>query len=59
MELKIGKSRGSDYLSIVHRYWDRHSKTARTRTIKSLGCLDDLKNTTAILWRTSAKLIAK
>ena len=43
MELKIGKSRGRDYLSIVSRFWDRESKTARTRTIQSLGYLDDLK----------------
>ena len=43
IKLKKGKSRGRDYLSIVSRYWDRDTNSARTRTIKSLDYVDDLR----------------
>ena len=43
MNLKIGKSRGRKYLSIVHGYLDKESGIVKTRTIKSLGYLDNLE----------------
>lgn len=43
MYLQIGKSRGRDYLVIVHGYRDPVTKKVRRKTIKSLGYLDDLK----------------
>jgi len=42
MHLKVGKSNGREYLSIVHGYRDRDGKS-RTKTIRSLGYLDALK----------------
>jgi transposase len=42
MHLKVGKSNGRDYLSIVHGYRDHEGKS-RTKTIRSLGYLDALK----------------
>jgi len=43
MNLKIGKSNGREYLSIAHGYRDPKSKITKTKTIKSLGYLDNLK----------------
>ena len=43
MNLKIGKSRNRPYLSIVHGYRDKETKQVRTKTIKSLGYLDELE----------------
>jgi len=43
MNLKIGKSRNRKYLSIVHGYLDKESGVVKTKTIKSLGYLDDLE----------------
>jgi hypothetical protein len=43
MNLKIGKSNGRTYLSIVHGFRDNVSRKVRTKTIKSLGYLDDLE----------------
>ena len=43
MNLKIGKSRGRKYLSIVHGYLDKESGVVKTKTIKSLGYLDKLE----------------
>ena len=40
--LKIGKSGGREYLSIVSGYWDPINKRSRTKTIESLGYLDSL-----------------
>ncbi len=40
--LKVGKSGGRDYLSIVRGYWDPVVKRSRTKTIQSLGYLDQL-----------------
>ena len=34
---------GRTYLSIVHCYWDSDTKKSRTKTIQSLGFLDDLE----------------
>ena len=44
MNLKVGKSNGRPYLSIVHGYRDKVTKQSRTKTIKSLGYVDELKN---------------
>jgi hypothetical protein len=43
MNLKIGKSNGRTYLSIAHGYRDKETKKVRTKTIKSLGYLDELE----------------
>ena len=43
MNLKIGKSNKRIYLSIVEGYRDTASGTVKTRTIQSLGYLDDLE----------------
>ena len=43
MNLKIGKSKGRQYLSIVHGYWDSEAGHSKTKTIMSLGYLDDLQ----------------
>jgi len=43
MNLKIGKSNNRTYLSIVHGYRDKETKQVRTKTIKSLGYLDELE----------------
>jgi len=43
MNLKIGKSDGRPYLSIVHGYRDKETKKVRTKTIQSLGYLDELE----------------
>ena len=43
MNLKVGKSNGRPYLSIVHGYRDKETKQVRTKTIQSLGYLDELK----------------
>ena len=43
MNLKIGKSNGRTYLSIVHGYRDKDSGIVKTKTIKSLGYEDTLK----------------
>jgi hypothetical protein len=43
MNLKIGKSNGRTYLSIVRGFRDSVSKKVRTKTIKSLGYLDELE----------------
>jgi len=43
MNLKIGKSSNRPYLSIVHGYRDKETKQVRTKTIKSLGYLDELE----------------
>lgn len=37
------KKTGRTYLSIVHNYWDKNTKTTRSVTIKSLGYLDELE----------------
>jgi len=37
------KVTGRTYLSIVHGYWDNIAKQSRTRTIKSIGYLDELE----------------
>ena len=37
------KNTGRTYLSIVHGYWDNIAKQSRTRTIKSIGYLDELE----------------
>ena len=42
MNLKVGKSNGRTYLSIVHGYRDKDG-IVRTKTIKSLGYLDVLQ----------------
>jgi hypothetical protein len=41
MNLKVGKSNGRTYLSIAHGYRDKNGQV-RTKTVKSLGYLDDL-----------------
>ena len=38
------KSTGRTHLSIVHGYWDPIKKISRTKTVKTLGYLDELKN---------------
>ncbi len=43
LHLKLGKSAGRDYLSIVRGYWDPAAKRSRTKTIQSLGYLDILR----------------
>ena len=43
MHLRIGKSNRRTYLSIVHGYRDKETGKARSKVIKSLGYLDDLK----------------
>ena len=45
MYLKIANNTktGRTYLSIVHGYHDTVSKLSRTRTIKSIGYLDELQ----------------
>jgi hypothetical protein len=43
MNLKIGKSNNRTYLSIVHGYRDRDSGIVKTKTVQSLGYLDDLQ----------------
>jgi transposase len=43
MNLKIGKSNGRTYLSIAHGYRDSQTGKVRTKTIKSLGYLDNLQ----------------
>ncbi|QSZ28213.1 IS1634 family transposase [Aceticella autotrophica] len=37
------KKTGRTYLSIVHNYWDKNTKTTRSITVKSLGYLDKLE----------------
>ena len=37
------KSTGRTHLSIVHGYWDPTNKVSRTKTIKTLGYLDELE----------------
>jgi len=37
------KKTGRTYLSIVHNYWDKNTKTTRAVIIKSLGYLDELE----------------
>lgn len=37
------KDTGRTHLSIVQGYWDNNSKQSRTKTIKTLGYLDDLQ----------------
>ena len=37
------KKTGRTYLSIVHNYWDKNTKSTRAVTIKSLGYLDELE----------------
>lgn len=37
------KKTGRTYLSIVHNYWDKDSKSTRAVTVKSLGYLDELE----------------
>lgn len=37
------KKTGRTYLSIVHNYWDKNTKTTRSITVKSLGYLDELE----------------
>lgn len=36
------KKTGRTYLSIVHNYWDNKNKKSKTKTIKSIGYLDEL-----------------
>ncbi|NLZ28038.1 MAG: IS1634 family transposase [Firmicutes bacterium] len=43
MYLRIGKSNGREYLSIVEGYRDPITKKVRHRTIKSIGYLEELK----------------
>jgi hypothetical protein len=43
MHLRNGKSNGRNYLSIVHGYRDKETGKARSKVIKSLGYLDDLR----------------
>lgn len=45
MHLKKAKNNktGRTYLSIVHSYYDKASKTSRAKTIESLGYLDELE----------------
>jgi hypothetical protein len=43
MILKVSKSNGRSYLSIVRGYRDKETHKVRHKTIKSLGYLDDLK----------------
>jgi hypothetical protein len=43
MNLKIGYPNGRKYLSIAHGYRDPITKKSKSKTIKSLGYLDDLK----------------
>ena len=43
MNLKVGKSNGRTYLSIVHGYRDKETGKVRTKTIQSLGYEDELK----------------
>jgi hypothetical protein len=42
MNLKIGTNRGRKYLSIVHGYRNKDTGIVKTKTIKSLGYLDEL-----------------
>ena len=42
MHLRIGKSNGRTYLSIVHSYRDKETRKTRSKVIKSLGYLEDL-----------------
>ena len=43
MNLKIGKSNNRKYLSIVHGHRDKESGIVKTKTIQSLGYLEDLE----------------
>lgn len=43
MNLKVGRSNNRKYLSIVHGVRDRDSGIVKTKTIKSLGYLDELQ----------------
>ena len=44
MNLSVSKRKdGRTYLSIQKRYWDKDTKRSTSKTIKSLGYLDDLK----------------
>lgn len=45
MHLKkaTNKKTGRTYLSIVHKYWDKTAKKSKTKTIESLGYLDELE----------------
>jgi len=43
MNLKVGKSNGRTYLSIVHGYRDKETGKVKMKTIKSLGYEDDLR----------------
>jgi transposase len=36
------KKTGRTYLSIVHNYWDNKNKKSKTKTIKSIGYVDEL-----------------
>ena len=44
LHLRNGKSNGRNYLSIVQGYRDKETGKARSKVVKSLGYLDDLRN---------------
>jgi len=43
LKKSTNKKTGRTHLSIVHGYWDSGNKQSRTKTIKTLGYLDELK----------------
>ena len=43
LNLRVGKSNGRPYLSIVRGYREEGSKKSKSKTVKSLGYLEDLK----------------
>lgn len=59
MNLKVGLSSGGKYLSIVHGYRDPNSKITKTKTIKSLGYLEELQKQYADPIEYFKKVVAK
>jgi transposase len=43
LNLRVGKSNGRPYLSIVHGYRDKETRKVKSKVIKSLGYLDELQ----------------
>ena len=43
MTLKIGKSNGKTYLSIVYGYHEKETRKVKMKTVKSLGYFEDLQ----------------
>ena len=43
MHLRVGKSNGRPYLSVVHGYRDKDTRKVKSKVIKSLGYLEELE----------------